>query len=265
MAVHKLTDQATLVDIVQNDANYWVRCAAFEHVTGQAAFADIAKNEKNYKPIRIAAIKKLDDRTILAGIAKNTADKDVCRAALNGFTDTEALIDVAENAVNWQIRADIYERLGYKQNALSVIAKHAASPSVRKAAVDDLTDQTLLVDIAKNADNWYARAAAVEKLTDRTALADIAENDGDWHVRVTAYTKLDDEQNVACLALIAKNHWNVYTRQEALKDIADMETLKDIAEKYIADINAANGEYNADISQKTEMVNAISQQFPELF
>jgi hypothetical protein len=73
---------------------------------------------------------------------------------------------------------------------LAKVAKKAKHWKVRKAAVEKLTDQTVLADIAKNDINWRVRKAAVEKLTERTALIDVARNSNYYDVSEKATMEL---------------------------------------------------------------------------
>ena len=62
---------------------------------------------------------------------------------------------------------------------------------VSEAAVEELTDQTLLAKVAKEAKERYVRGAAITKLTDQIALAQLAIEGGDCYVCQAAYSKLD--------------------------------------------------------------------------
>jgi len=84
-------------------------------------------------------------------------------------------------------------------------------------------EQKRLAEIAKNDDAGINRIAAVEKLTDKTVLADIAQNDSYHAVRKKAVEKLTDQ---TVLAEIAQNASYSDVRMEAINLITD-KTLKE--------------------------------------
>ena len=49
-----------------------------------------------------------------------------------------------------------------------------SDPWVRREALDELDDQTLLAEVARKDDDFRVRKAAVEKVTDQTVLAEVA-------------------------------------------------------------------------------------------
>ena len=140
--------------------------------------------------MRLAAVGKLTDQTVLAEIAKNDNDFTVREAAVKNHNLTD-------------------------QTVLAGIAQSDDYASVGSAAVGKLTDQTVLANIVKYCDDSVRRSVAVEKLTDQALLATIARNDSDYLVRKAAAgnPNLIDR---TVLAEIAKNDKEVVTLTQEL-------------------------------------------------
>jgi hypothetical protein len=109
------------------------------------------------------------------------------------------------------------------------IAKKAHYAAVRRAAVEDLTDQSLLADIAKTDKDSDVRQGAVAKLTDQAlladlavqaALAEVAKTAEDWSVRLATVEKLTDQK---VLADIAKTDQDGSVRRAAEKRLKQLQ------------------------------------------
>jgi hypothetical protein len=101
------------------------------------------------------------------------------------MTDQGALADIAEiakNEKNFGLRKAAVERMT-DQSVLADIAKNDKNFDVRWAAVDRVTDQSLLSDIAKNGKFWEVCQAAMERVNGQAALVEIAKTDGNSDVR----------------------------------------------------------------------------------
>jgi len=94
------------------------------------------------------------------------------------------------------------------------------------AAVEKLTDQTLLKEVAVKASYRDVKKAAVGKLTDQAILKEIALKDSDWEVRKVSVKKLID-QNV--LIEIAKTDKDKWVRNAAIEMITDQNVLIEFA------------------------------------
>jgi hypothetical protein len=95
----------------------------------------------------------------------------------------------------------------------------------RKAAVKNLTDQSVL---AKVADDVFVQQEVIEKLTDQEALAKIAGTTIDCHIREKAFAKLKDHVLLTKIALEAKESEN---RKAATEKLTDATILSKIAKE----------------------------------
>ena len=94
------------------------------------------------------------------------------------------------------------------------------------AAVEKLTDQTLLKEVVVKASYRDVKKTAVEKLTDQASLKEIALKDSNSELREAAVKKLTD-QNV--LIEIAKTDKDKWVRKSAIEMITDQNVLIEFA------------------------------------
>lgn len=96
----------------------------------------------------------------------------------------------------------VFERLS--ESLLAKFTLEDWDKGIRKAAIEELTDQTKLEEFAVGDKNFTVRIAAVKKLTNQSLLAKIALKD--WHegypliVRLTAIRKLTDHTTLGKIA-----------------------------------------------------------------
>ena len=129
---------------------------------------------------------------------------------------------------NWRIRKAAIQKVT-DQKVLIDVAKNDEDRFVREAAITQLTDQKVIVDIAKNDKTYSVRKAAIEKLTDKKSLADIAKNDTTYSVRNSAYKKMGKEDCQQALIDVVRNDKNKNVRKVAVEKITDQKVLVDIA------------------------------------
>jgi hypothetical protein len=210
-----------LLDIFRpkwKNSDYHVRKAAIESLTSQVALAVVAKTEI-HPMLRLNAAMRLTDRAlaqdVFADIAKsNTQYELTIREAFEKLNDEAALADVAKNSHHlW----------------------------MRLAAVDKLSEQTLLVKIASSASmraqvwsQWSdypdyvedSGGRAVNRLVDQNLLAVVVGCARDEAVRKAAARKLTDQ---GVLAKAYKSIDDLWVRMEVVKNITDQALLAQIA------------------------------------
>ena len=244
-AVEKLADQDLLADIAKHDESGEVRKAAADNLNdaamAQTVYADIALNDNDWE-VRKSAVLKLTDQPVLADIAENDEIGEVCIAAVWKLSDQTLLAAIARNDESWEKREAKVRKLnpvnGFPEGAIddvdggfSVIgnirlicspenSKNVKNLSIRHAAAEKLTDQTILADIARNVEAPVVRAAAVTKLVDQSVLTDIAKNDKYSCVRSVAVENLSNQM---ALADSAKNDKEIDVRNAALRRLKELQ------------------------------------------
>lgn len=137
--------------------------------------------------IRRTAVQRLEDQTVLVGVAQSDEDTSVRKTALMKIQDQLSVLEIARNEKCIGQR-DAAERL----DSPSLVAKLAmdkhVSRFVRGAAVKKLHDQKLLLELIQTrTEHYWVRSIAVENLDDRNVLVGIiADESEDREVRSSA-------------------------------------------------------------------------------
>lgn len=216
-AAETLTDQLLLADVAIQAEDWDVWDIAVQALTNQEALAKVAMTAKHGNT-RSAAVSKLTNQKLLAEIfmeAKNNPDRHwiVLKAGEKNLSDPDVLAKMGM----W-IRPE-YTRQVTDQELLSEIAMWPWSSPVREAAVQMLTNQTLLAKVA------VRNKAAAEKLSDPALLAEV----GIWiNPEATQHVT-----NQALLARLATNAAYRDVRSVAIGKLTDQHLLADIAAKYV--------------------------------
>jgi hypothetical protein len=129
----------------------------------------------------------------------------------------EALIKAMDNP-DFTLRKNAINGIT-EQNVLIKFAKNDKSFEVRKRAVENITDENILIEIAKNvSENEEVRKTAISKINDNSILANIAitENDEKNGVGVCAVTKIEKGefllQEIAVKAKLCTTRMKAYTK-----------------------------------------------------
>jgi hypothetical protein len=190
---------------------------------------------------RIASVQALaaaNDQMLLAGVAADSHDPDIKRAAADKLDEPQAMAAFAKKVrqtdkAGAELAGEVMGRTGDRR-LLADIAANAASVFVRIEAAALLDDQTALADIAKNTRSPDIIPKLVERLTDQAALASIAKtNATQERVWGPALDKLDDQPLLAALARDAARHPNLSAR--AAGKLRDQTVLEEIAGSALPD------------------------------
>jgi len=209
-AIEKLTDQAVLVRIATYDAKDYKRYLAVMKIGRQVDLAQVARTCNFHSTCEIV-VHRLCDQAELAHVAENSGWDDVRIAAADKLYDTALSQRVYAKLATNHENDEVYQQC------------------VRKAAVERLVDQGLLIEIARNGNHRDVCSAAVMNpaFTDEAALVYIAKHHVDFCVRRHAAGKLTDE---AALCEIAKGDGEIDVRMAAIRNpnLTDQATLYEI-------------------------------------
>jgi hypothetical protein len=117
-----------------------VKLAAACQSGDQEACAHLARLPTATTEVRLAAVRKLTDQSVLADVAKTCAVRDIRLAAIRGLIDQDALAAIARGAKGPVERGAAIERLK-SQDLLAAIARKDPSKWVRRKAANSLTDE----------------------------------------------------------------------------------------------------------------------------
>lgn len=174
--------------------------------------------------VRLAAVKGLEDETLLETIAREDPDEEVRQAAVRRIDSQEVLSQVAMTAVDRYVRKGAIERLT-DEELLAAVGETASLPEEAEAVIERMSDQNLLARLARRA--RYGRAKAVERLEDQEVLADLARQDEDSWIRRKAVERLEDQ---ALLAQIAETEEEWIVREAVVRRLNDQAVLARVAQ-----------------------------------
>jgi len=146
---------------------------------------------------RKIAISRITDPVRLTEVAKNDTDPKMRVLAVRKITERERLTFLGEKILGAENHSELIKLLkatnglrltekkeitGLEKMTLIDIARHDPDLTVRKAAVEMLTDQDVLEDIALHDANHEIRRTATWKLTDPKVLTDLTLDHSDAKV-----------------------------------------------------------------------------------
>lgn len=149
--------------------------------------------------VRLAFVHEIpmDERDLLAEVARDDEDARVRRAAVAKLMSPPALAAIAAADPDEGVRAQAIAML--RDIALDAFEGLGEGESL--AAVDALTDSKALVAIAKSAPSEAAAARAAARITDGHALGSIARHAGHESARRSAFDRLEDPHEILHVAL----------------------------------------------------------------
>ena len=225
-ALERLTDQILIAAIAQSDTDEWLRKAAVERLSDQILLGQIAQSDSVVFQVRLKAVMKLSDQTLLARFAAD-ANKGVRLAAVEALTDQAVLAKLARTDSDSGVRHDAAKKLT-DQAELTAVATSDQDAKVRKAAVERLSEGAVLAKIAKTDPERTTALAAAERIKDDAFLAEVATGAGHEAVRELAVSRID---NQSVLADIARKDQALGVRNKAADKLTNQGVLADIARK----------------------------------
>ncbi|MEW5734526.1 MAG: hypothetical protein AB1921_06710 [Thermodesulfobacteriota bacterium] len=173
--------------------------------------------------VRLAAIRDLDDQSILAEIAESDPVFRVRLAAVGKLIGNDVLASVALKDSNTQVRLAAVARIK-DQSKLCDIAANVAEERVRLAAVDAITDEGVLAHVANTNDNESIQVAAVRRITKDEALLEVAAKSTGHSSRLEAVRRM---HSPALLARIAVKSASAQLRIAAAEKLGETVTNPD--------------------------------------
>ena len=176
-----------------------VRAAAVRKLPGTEnveLIADLARGDADPQ-VRRAAVRKLDSPAIVIEVARGDEDEGVREAAFEALVAI-ALTPVAATAEQAASALD-------HPRHLTTLARDAALPGVRVAAVRRLTNDRALVTLARTASDPEVRREAVARVADEAAFLEMALKSEHKDVALAAVERLASRESMASVAARARN------------------------------------------------------------
>jgi hypothetical protein len=184
-AVARVTDQAVLKTILDKETDREIRQAAARNMTDERLLADLILAEK----LEYTAVSSITSQELLREIALKSKREYARSSAVGRIDDQSFLQQVVLNDPDEFVRCEALNRITDKQFLMQVLKTRTPCNPVSKIVLDRLNDQALLGELSTAAADVSVRRAAVERLTDRQKLAALAE--GGTDVKRSAQQRLE--------------------------------------------------------------------------
>ena len=165
-----LDQQDTLIAIAREDRDQGVRIAALRKVIDPTVIAAVGRADADQR-VKDEAVTLLVD---LAAGAFEATDESESLAALDGLTEDKHVAAVARAATNDVVARAALDRLR-DEATLAAVARNAALPSIRVEALGRVRAPAEIASVALRSESKDVALAAVERLSAREALVQVAD------------------------------------------------------------------------------------------
>jgi len=242
-ATMMVSDPTTLERVARFDQETGARKVAVDRIEARSVLVAVLGTDPEPE-VRSAAAKRLDHKTLLSVAtgdgwvaARLSALDELTRRDRDGSAPTlEALAwhdpdpEVRTQAIRW-----------LPQTALARLAVEHPDPLARRAAVQRLEDETLLLRLARSGQEpVLLRVAAVQRLKDPAVLSELATGSGSRTVALSAARRIgllrpcrsnDDGSTDQTLAGVAEASQDVAVRELVYAALGDQRALGRVASR----------------------------------
>lgn len=210
LAIERISDQKALYQLVSlpepttTDSAIRFGKLAMKKLNDQELLSKVALDDAISVKMREEAINKLNNQVMLKQIAMSELDPFILGLLAEKLSDQKTLVSLEKRLAETSYPHDkrysaLYARCRAIEKILdqSMLAEWARHHewSIRLAAMNNLTNQTVLVNIVNTDENESVREAAIKNLTDQNILVKVAKcDDEDVHVRAAATEKVTDQK-----------------------------------------------------------------------
>ena len=183
------------------------------------------------KRVRAEDVVSITDQEILAELSL-TGSWEVRLEAIGRLTDQEALAEAARQAQDWCVCAAAVDRVSDESLLVGIlqtpVGGHTEHLFLHWEAANKLTDQVLIAEVALHGQSSTGRDMAISKLTDQALLETIAMNteESEARYRRTAVEQLTDQTLLTRLA----GDDDESVRHAAVKHLSDQKVLSSVAQ-----------------------------------
>jgi uncharacterized protein DUF349 len=186
-------------------------------------FRTQARHKHPDAAVRLAFVQELplDERELLAEIAREDVDPRVRRAAVAKLMEPEALAAVARADADASVRTQATDML----RDIALEAFEGVGEPESHAAVDAIDDAKTLIGIAKNATRESTALRALGRVSEQHALGSIARHAEHEAVRLRAFESLQDHAEILSLALNSDFRDPTVAAVERISDRGELEQV----------------------------------------
>ncbi len=181
-AVEKMVNQKQLVKVAYEAPLLAVRKAAVEKITDPAVLAGIALQEENEILLREAAIKKISDLSLPVPTAQKAKHQELLLEAIECISEQTLLANITRNLRNKNPIPEVIKGIS-DQALLARVAISLYNPADKltgnerfQLLLESISDQSALRIIVKHSPYEALCLEALERITDPFILADIAKS-----------------------------------------------------------------------------------------
>jgi hypothetical protein len=184
--------------------------------------------------VRRAAVTRIDDIAVLTEVARTDPDEDVRGDAIRGLAGVAAEASDPSRALEAVAQL---QSLGRTREVVFV-ARDSASPEIRAAVVDLVSDAKSLGAISRHAPDGATRLRALERLTDQDEILNVALKCEHTDAAVAALEKISDDRSLDAIGQRARN--KVAARRAKVRVRQLEEASKPAAAEVAAAMSAAD-------------------------
>jgi hypothetical protein len=194
---------------VTHDDDFDFEQAVTESIDDQATLIDIARHA-DWVLAQIAAIKKIDDRSVLEEFCNDDV-RMIRSAAYIRLGDSAILEKAAQYDNDPYLRMDVIQHVE-NQQVLIDIATHDDDLDVREIALNNIADRTSAIRVIEHETDTFKRQLLIQCVDDYEVVMHFLKHDPDDDLRRSMIQDLCDEK---LLAYCAKHDPNPRNRQIA--------------------------------------------------
>ena len=226
-----LTNERILAKVTKNDKSYYVSLNAMRKINNQKILMKVFQSIKD-SGIQKETLKRITDEKFLYNIALNHKDYDMRIVAAKNIKDTEKLTVILENEPNKFVTKKLIKEINNQEVLKNIIFNSNYNIDAKITAINNITDEKILIYIAKSSINKNIRASAISNpnLKDEEILIDFLKYDHSSEVRFSALKKIT-RQDILIDVALHENDWKLVLY--ATERIKNKNVLMEIRDNYI--------------------------------
>ena len=235
-SILKIEDENVLYSIVNHAPSSSIRRYAFDKITDANILTKLACNNREFAN---RALNKIDDNRLLLNIALYCNDPTAQRKAVKKIDDEELLLEAVQANPYNDISQYVVDHIT-DESCLEIIAFNNSNPFNRKAAVNKIQSQEVLIRLGEVECEEIVCTAIVRKCRDRELLEYMGLSNPCKTVRRYIGSLVDDDELLYKLTLKECEFDN---RREMISRIGDEKSIVSLLKREYLD-NVFKGDFN---------------------
>ncbi|MBR4190333.1 MAG: hypothetical protein IKQ55_10280 [Kiritimatiellae bacterium] len=222
----RVSGDAPLSQVVQTRSSLpEIKSAAIGKIRQESVLAGIAKSPVVHPSLKQLAVGRIGTEAVLADIAAHAPDADARKAAVGKIDNPAFLVASVAKDPEQENRLAALDRIKHPK-ALEAIVRKSGDAEVRLRTVRKITDPAVLKEVVASDADEAVRLAAVGQSADQDVFRRATQTDSSPAVREAAVGKLSD---AAAIGEIAQSDASAGVRRAAVAKTGDQSILSRIA------------------------------------